>query len=683
MNAQNEILQKALGGIASREFPDGVTLLRQQPARTAPASWQWNRRTVVTFVLILLALATVAFAFYKLFLDPGLSGVRDAGLGSNPNQSALPTLLPATATPMGTEAAPLALSDSQTHQGVTIDLEWITLDSSRLIVGFRVSGLPNGQTLAVPEVTFDNFIAQDPRGKLLQVYNGAVTTAEFTSLQVINDPAAASGVDLTLHFPLTDAQGQVLDTFDFALQKIPVTSSQPGSGQFTHSGTIGHVTAQLDWVKITPSVIQMKLCYTLPEGAALLSEANLQIQSGTPAETHDHGAAADVLLPSADENEMKCTIAQFSQPFSDLQTPLLLTIDTIGAETGPWSFLIEPSERGPFVEDPPVTPTPLSTLNSQSASGLTANLLWVYADEKRVALEVKFDGWKDSYYMGLFNLLDNQGNQIGSGYSSTLNEDASEQLLQFDFFPGLLNADGTVDLHLEIPVFDGAQSDQALASFHFDVTDLKVYPEKTLTLDQSVTANGLTVWVKKISYTPSYSTITLCYNKPPKVAGYSDWWPGNTGMILSIGDAKARNQSGRLLSDSDLGGYTGKGTPPADLAMIDNGRCVELGFPLGTHGAESTQTATLIISQLELMRPEMVSADEIDAANLKLQSEGIQVQQQTFSGNGGGGGGFVFLKKPAGMSDAQALEKLYQALGYDCPGPWVFTFELPTDLPQQ
>ena len=63
--------------------------------------------------------------------------------------------------------------------------------------------------------------------------------------------------------------------------------------------------------------------------------------------------------------------------------------------------MIQPSTRGPFVEDPPMTSTPLPTLDSQSASGLTANLIWAYADEKRVALEVKFNGWKDSYYMRL------------------------------------------------------------------------------------------------------------------------------------------------------------------------------------------------------------------------------------------------------------------------------------------
>jgi hypothetical protein len=681
MNAQNEILAKSLGNIASREFPDGTTLLRGQSPQPQMTFGHWNRRTVVALVLILLALATMAFALYKLLIDPGLSGVRNSGMGSNPNQAALPTLLPATATPLATQTAPLALDDSQTRQGVTLALEWVSLDSSRLIVGFRANGLPNGETIGMPEASFSNFKAQDPRGRILQLYSGTPLTGEFTSMQVINDPAAVNGVDFTLTIPLTDAQGQIVDQFEFALAQIPAVSSQPDSGQFTRSATIGHVTARLDWVKITPALIQARLCYTLPEGTAPLGKENFQIQSGETSAGHDQGIAADVLLPTTEEEGMQCTLAQFSQPFANIETPLLVTIDTIGSETGPWTFLIQPSTRGPFVEDPPMTPTPLPTLDSQSASGLTANLIWAYADEKRVALEVKFSGWKDSYYMGIFNLLDNQGNSIGSGYSNTLNNDASDQLLQFDFFPALLNPDGTVDLHLEIPVFDGAQADQALASFRFDVTQLTVYPEKTLMLNQTVTANGLTMQFVKIDYTPSYSTITLCYNKPPQSGTYSDWWPGNDGMFLAIGDEKARNQSGRLLSDSDLGGYMGKGTPPADLSVIEKGRCVELGFPLGTRGAETPQTATLIIPQLELMRPEIISANEIDAANLKLQAEGIQVQQQTFSGNGGGGGGFVFLKKPAGMSDAQALEKLYQALGYDYAGPWLFTFELPPDQP--
>jgi hypothetical protein len=150
-------------------------------------------------------------------------------------------------------------------------------------------------------------------------------------------------------------------------------------------------------------------------------------------------------------------------------------------------------------------------------------------------------------------------------------------------------------------------------------------------------------------------------------------------MTLTIGEIKTTFDSAFFLTDSDPR-YSGKATQPPDLPSIPDGRCIELGFPVGNLASESTQSATLVIPQLEVSQPEVIPQKDIDAANALLQGQGIQVEQHVFfSGSGGGGGGPAIIQKPAGMSDETALEKLYQALGYQYAGPWVLTFGLPAE----
>jgi hypothetical protein len=678
MNTQTELIKTSLENIASREFPASFSLLRKENAAFTTRKSYLNRRKVVAWVLILLALTCAAFAFYKIFIDPGLLGARDAGLGNNPNQTAQITVLPATPTSVISAITAVKLDQQQTLDGVTLKLEWAAINHTALIVGFHVSGLADGESVGMPEATFTNVSPQDPRGQSLQLYSGEDISGEYTSLQVINDEKANAGVDVTLSIPITDNQGNVLQTFSMPLSKLPMCSTEPASGEFTHLGKIADVEVRMDWVKYTRNWTQLKLCYDLPQGSAEISQKDLQLAIANPS-AEKQEASADFILQAADEDGKKCLVAQFPLNYGESDTTMVLSIDHIGEVKGPWSFMMQPSERGPFKEASTVTPTARPTLDSESAQSLTANLIWAYADEKRLAFEVKFNGWKDTYYLGQFDLKDSQGNEIASGYGSTsLGTDPSDQLMHVNFDSKMISSDGRLNLQVDLPIYDSAQSNQFFVSFHFSLDELKVYQEKEILIGQTFASNGITMQVNRVCYTPSYTSVVLCYNKPAKVGANSDWWPSHA-LTLSIGKLKTQNESGKLLSDSDLGGAFVKGTPPADLPVIDNGRCVEIGFPIGTLASETSQTATLIIPQLEISQPEVIPQSELDASSSKLKELGIQLQQQTFSGNGGGGGGLVITQKPLGMSDADAMNLVFQALGYQYPGPWVFSFELPPD----
>ncbi len=59
-----------------------------------------------------------------------------------------------------------------------------------------------------------------------------------------------------------------------------------------------------------------------------------------------------------------------------------------------------------------------------------------------------------------------------------------------------------------------------------------------------------------------------------------------------------------------------------------------------------------------------------------MLAQGIDVDLVTSSGNGVGFGGLEINKKSAGMTDDQAQQLFYAALGIDHPGPWTFTVEI-------
>ena len=113
---------------------------------------------------------------------------------------------------------------------------------------------------------------------------------------------------------------------------------------------------------------------------------------------------------------------------------------------------------------------------------------------------------------------------------------------------------------------------------------------------------------------------------------------------------------------------------PDWTSPVKIGRCVTVGFTAGHHG--KPEELTLNIPQLEQSAPEDIPNDQVQAARKKLLAQGIDVDLVTSSGNGGGGGGLEINKKPAGMTDEQATQLFYEALGYYHPGPWNFTLNI-------
>lgn len=138
----DDSLRKALWETAANDIPENVNLWPRIKAKTRlqeAAIVHPRLKLSLTVVIVLVALivvATVAYAFYRLMIDPGLQAVENAGLVSNLNQTAEPTVFSA----IPTQLAPAA-GTSKTQNGITVTLNWAYADENRLALQLSVEGL--------------------------------------------------------------------------------------------------------------------------------------------------------------------------------------------------------------------------------------------------------------------------------------------------------------------------------------------------------------------------------------------------------------------------------------------------------------------------------------------------------------------------------------------------------------
>ncbi len=201
--------------------------------------------------------------------------------------------------------------------------------------------------------------------------------------------------------------------------------------------------------------------------------------------------------------------------------------------------------------------------------------------------------------------------------------------------------------------------------FTFDL-DLPVYPSMVITPGQSSISEGLEMRLEKLEITPSFTKAYLCYQKPSA----ADWSLSWENTILKIGEAQSRMTDYSLVLDEDYGMQE----RPEWASLPGRVRCVWVGFTLG-HDNKPAKLS-LAINGLDQSFPEMIPADQLQAARQALRQQGIEIDWVTFSGNGGGGAGPQITRKPEGMSDEEVLRLFSIALGYQFPATWTFTLEI-------
>ncbi|MCL4560476.1 MAG: hypothetical protein M1281_07675 [Chloroflexi bacterium] len=433
-------------------------LARIDLQRRNPMQPRLKLATIIILVIAtVLALSTVAYAVYRWMGDSGLQSVQDAGLVTNIDVTARPTVLP-TRTPSGAPQPAAALDLSQTLEGVTLTLDWAYLDEGRLALGWTTSALPPDLNFDLPRVTFEG-INPAPMQGWSQSLRADQNHLLYVSYQVVQSDAVHGKVNLAVDVPVLRAQSPVA-SFHYDLKDLPVYRGQAIPLQQTRTVTRNGVEVRLRSVRVTPSFTEVVACYNFPTQTApfwYMQSATVQFGDG-PEEGYrpyqylseiqdDHcvklGFAAgdaggekqmvfrvhelvvpltmqDVLPPeriaAANQElaqygiEIKSAPAEQSEGPGGWQfvrkpegntdpakDPNLLVLQTLEEKMeGPWEFYVDIPSANIVPGEAALAPTTTpARLGEKSISGVTMSLDWVFADVKRVAFGFTITGLPD------------------------------------------------------------------------------------------------------------------------------------------------------------------------------------------------------------------------------------------------------------------------------------------------
>jgi hypothetical protein len=183
---------------------------------------------------------------------------------------------------------------------------------------------------------------------------------------------------------------------------------------------------------------------------------------------------------------------------------------------------------------------------------------------------------------------------------------------------------------------DAPDYDKPVAQFRFDL-DLPIFPEMRFYPKQAITASGLEMELDSVTVTPTFTQVYLCFPPP----SFAPWTIGNQAL-LQIGEQQASLHHYRLLFDSSLGGDLRAGSEPYWAPPSKDGRCMKLGFPIGSSDSTSL---TLTIPKLENIEPDILMTNQL-------------------------------LTDYPGLSPKEAYYTYLDEQGRTYKGPWTFNVEL-------
>jgi hypothetical protein len=673
---KDESIRKSLETIAQSNIPDNTNLWPRLAARLEKKeALSMNRkwRLVWTILLVLLglfALTGVAYAFYRYFNnDAGLQSVSNAGMLATVNVTAQPTPNP-TATP---PAPVTVIGNSQTLEGTSLTLEWIYLMDGRQAFGFSADGLAGGKTLGMPVMSFGRLVPEQYSGASLAIKDDAQpVTGTYVVNQIVRDDATFGKADtrtgVSIDIPLLDGNGQVLNTFRFAVKDELVHIVPLGGGNI-YSTTANGLEMSLDWVLLRSKTVQARLCFAPPDGKDWrLVSPTLQLGADPNQLASVTPVPASGPMPLTDENGTRCQDVSFPVSTQGAQAFFLTAGDLVtpAGETlkGDWTFnWYQLPGQMQFPGIAPLEPAPLST--ADIGSNMTVTLEKAYADVFRMVFVVSVKSPQTGLGISNAALKDASGTVLNTGMGIDSQPDDPPGRYTLEFYPLNEFPAGQFkgQLLVEIGNQFGSSSSQAQAHFTLDVP---VYPAIVFDPMQKVTANGVEMLLQRVRVTPSFTRAYLCFQKPSQ----ADWGIGSMST-LKIGEDTGTLTASTLLFDAPGMGNMPKNPEPGWVSPVQTGRCLAAGFTVGHHG--KPETLALNIPWLEQSLPEVIPNEQIQAGRQKLLAQGIDMDWVTSSGNGGGGGGPVINAKPAGMTDEQVMQLFFEALGYYHPGPWTFT----------
>lgn len=299
-------------------------------------------------------------------------------------------------------------------------------------------------------------------------------------------------------------------------------------------------------------------------------------------------------------------------------------------------------------------------LPPQTQNGITASLQGYYADATRFVFRVRLTG--SSAMLSQVQLLGRDGNFVNASASYGPAEDLSTYLLDFGLTAPLTaeHFNGSLDF----TVVKSSEDVEPLAHFNFKL-NVPIRPALIFEPKRSYqSVNGMKMLLDRVVVSPSSTLVFLCYTKPDD----GDWGVGSE-TSLELEGQRAQMMSYSLLSDTDYNAGD-KGGEPGWTPPVSMGRCVELGFAIGSANPHSLK---LTVPSLEQSMPEVIPEDRLRAALKQLRDwESIDMEWRAVDH----GTQVEYKKLPAGMTEQQAYRKFVEALGYVYYGQWTFDVQL-------
>ena len=349
----NKKYSHILDGVIREELPTNVDLKERVMSKAGtvrPSTFKPRMKLVPSLIIALAAvvlLSTLGYAIYHWINDPGLQAVQNAGLVTKLEDTAQPTRQP-TQKPVEPPAA-LRVNQSQTVEGVSLNLSWVYLDSTQLLFGLDFSELPANISVGFPVITINEKPLQE--GQLLSTYlESKISGVIYRSTQVLQPESVGNQIKLSIEIPLlrlTDGKETQAAVFHFTVAEVPLLSGQTLPIQQTITASVNGKKLQLHSFRMNPAMAEAIVC------PVISSETDFKItQSLLSASKTD--AITFAVAKQVEVEGYPCQQVNFNLKENSGSGPFTLTVNH------DWQFLIDrPSvDQIPGVKLTAQDPTP-------------------------------------------------------------------------------------------------------------------------------------------------------------------------------------------------------------------------------------------------------------------------------------------------------------------------------------
>ena len=283
---RKEQVQEALKNIACEAVPEGSNLWPQIAAKIERGNMlalhsRHRLRLIILFALLILAVAACIYVYNRLMMDPGLQGVEDAGMVTDFERTAEPTIFPTPPWQLG------VYSDiAQTSNGITVTLNWAYADESRMAIQLTIDGLKVPEGVDLEELICKPYITSD-EGVSRRLYKGGPEILEDKPgkpiiLAYVYEQAVDTNLHKYLNLNLDLTLGPCADylNFDEVYLNKPMPTPPPLIGNYhlrfqvpVYDGMsiapeqtvdANGLSMRLETITLSPSHTNVLLCYDLP-----------------------------------------------------------------------------------------------------------------------------------------------------------------------------------------------------------------------------------------------------------------------------------------------------------------------------------------------------------------------------------------------------------------------------------